>query len=208
MSDAPGPVTERAGRAGHDSADDAAVVRRSVGEPGCFAVLFDRHAAAIYRYVARRLGPDAADDLCSETFLIAFQRRARYDRAQPDARPWLYGIATNLISRRRREEIRFFHALARMSFRAPGAPGADQVAEWVDAQAVSGQLAAALASLPGPCRDTLLLIASGLSHQEVAQALGVPIGTVASRLARARRRLRSALGGDNPAQGKGEMSDG
>lgn len=194
MRDTPGPVTEQAGRAGQDGADDAALIERSIGEPDCFAWLFDRHAAAIYRYIARRLGPDAADDLCSEAFLIAFQRRARYDREQPDARPWLYGIATNLVSRHRRDEIRFFRAIARMSANPPDEPAADQR---VDAQAVNGQLAAALASLPDSHRDTLLLVASGLSHEEVARALGVPAGTVASRLARARRKLRAALGADN-----------
>ena len=62
-------------------------------------MLFDRHAPAIGRYVARRLGPDTADDLVAETFLVAFRRRGRYDLAYGDARPWLYGIATRLIGR-------------------------------------------------------------------------------------------------------------
>jgi len=200
MSDAPGPVTEGRVSARQDRLADAALIERSIGEPGCFALLFDRHAPAIYRYIARRLGPDAADDLSSEVFLIAFQRRDRYDRARPDARPWLYGIATNLISRRSRDEVRFLRAIARMSISPAAEPVADQVTQRVDAQALSGQLAAALTRLPGPYRDTLLLVASGLSHEEVAQALGIPAGTVASRLARARSKLRAALGGDNPAQ--------
>jgi RNA polymerase sigma factor (sigma-70 family) len=203
MSDSPGPVTEDEAPASRDGPVDAALIERSIREPGCFALLFDRHAPAIYRYIARRLGPDAADDLSSEVFLIAFQRRDSYDLAQPNARPWLYGIATRLISRRSRDEVRFFRAIARMSVSPAAEPVADQVTERVDAQALSGRLAAALASLHSPYRDTLLLVASGLSHEEVARALKIPPGTVASRLARARRKLRAALGGDNPAQVRG-----
>jgi RNA polymerase sigma factor (sigma-70 family) len=90
-----------------------------------------------------------------------------------------------------------------MSVSPAAEPVADQVTERVDAQALSGRLAAALASLHSPYRDTLLLVASGLSHEEVARALKIPPGTVASRLARARRKLRAALGGDNPAQVRG-----
>jgi RNA polymerase sigma-70 factor (ECF subfamily) len=175
-----------------------------MGEPGCFAILFDRHAPAIYRFIARRLGRDVADDLLSETFLIAFQRRSSYVRTHVDARPWLYGIATNLIGRRRREEVRFLRAITRTVISLPVEPVADRVTERVDAQAVGSELAAALASLSGPHRDTLLLIASGLSHAEVAQALGIPAGTVASRLARARRQLRAALSGHSPARAEGE----
>ncbi|HEY7143318.1 MAG TPA: RNA polymerase sigma factor [Streptosporangiaceae bacterium] len=191
-------VTARDGRAQQDDADDAGLIERSIGAPDCFAALFDRHAPAIYRYVARRLGPDAADDLVAEAFLVAFQRRGSYDRTQADARPWLYGIATNLIGRRRRDEVRFLRAIARAGVSPAAEPFADQVTERVDAQAVRGQLAAALGGLSSPLRDTVLLVASGLSHEEVARALGVPAGTVASRLARARGRLRSALGGVNP----------
>lgn len=200
MSEARGPLTGRTALAWEESGGDGAVIERSIGEPGCFAIVFDRHAAAIYRFIARRLGSDVADDLVSEVFLIAFQRRGGYDQAQADARPWLYGIATNLIGRRRREEVRFLRAIARTDFSLPVESVEDRVAERVDAQAVSSQLAAALASLPGLHRDTLMLVASGLSHHEAAQALGVPAGTVASRLARARRKLRAALGGQNPAQ--------
>jgi RNA polymerase sigma-70 factor, ECF subfamily len=204
MSEAPQPVTDHQARSRSDDASDAALIGRSVGEPDCFARLFDRHATAIYRYVARRLGSDAADDLASEVFLIAFQHRGRYDQAQPDARPWLYGIATNLISRRRRDEVRFFRALARVAEHPAAEPLADRVTQRVDAEAVTGRLAAALASLPGSYRDTLLLIASGLSQQEAARALAVPAGTVASRLARARARLRAALTADDLALMKGE----
>ncbi|MGW4499222.1 RNA polymerase sigma factor [Micromonospora sp. NPDC004336] len=85
---------------------DAEVIERSVREPESFAGIFDRHAPHIHRYLARRLGAGIADDLAAETFLVAFRRRERYDTAYPDARPWLYGIATNLVSQHRREEER------------------------------------------------------------------------------------------------------
>jgi DNA-directed RNA polymerase specialized sigma24 family protein len=83
---------------------DAGVIERSWHEPEQFAMLFDRHARLIHRYVARRVGGEAADDLVAETFLAAFGKRRRYDTSYSDARPWLYGIATNLIGQHRRDE--------------------------------------------------------------------------------------------------------
>ena len=88
--------------------DDAAVIEASRAEPDRFASLFDRHAPYIHRYLARRVGRQAADDLVAETFLVAFRKRAGYDRRYRDARPWLYGIATNLVAQHRREEARQF----------------------------------------------------------------------------------------------------
>src|SRR5690348_3937017 len=96
--------------AGPAAGDDAALIERSYHAPECFGVLFDRHAPEISRYVTRRLGPDAADDLVAETFLVAFRKRGHYDPACHDARPWLYGIATRLIGRHRRDEVRFFQS--------------------------------------------------------------------------------------------------
>jgi RNA polymerase sigma factor (sigma-70 family) len=187
---------------GPSEADDAALIRRSVDVPEVFAQLFDRHGEALHRYIARRLGADAADDLVSEAFLIAFTRRADYDGVYRDARPWLYGIATNLIGRRRRDEIRFLRALSRVGADVDTELSEDRVIDKVAAQAVRGRLLHALAGLPAAYRDTLLLVASGLSHDEVAAALNVPAGTIASRLARARGKLRSALGGANPVQAR------
>jgi RNA polymerase sigma-70 factor (ECF subfamily) len=94
-------------------ADDATVIDRSRREPEAFAEIFRRHAAEIKRFVTRRLGPDRAEDVVGETFLTAFRLRTRYDLARPDARPWLYGIATNLIGRHKRTEARQFRTLAR-----------------------------------------------------------------------------------------------
>jgi RNA polymerase sigma factor (sigma-70 family) len=185
------------------AAADAALIAQSLRIPERFAVIFDRHGEAIHRYVARRLGPDVADDLAAETFLLAFQRRDGYDITCPDARPWLYGIATNLIARRRQAEARFYRAIARTSVDPAAEPVEDMVTARVSAQASRGRLAAALAALSPGDRDVLLLTASGLSYAETARALGLPVGTVSSRLARARTRVREALGGVNPA-GTGE----
>ncbi|MGH3421224.1 MAG: RNA polymerase sigma factor [Streptosporangiaceae bacterium] len=97
-----------------EAMNDAELISRSRRVPECFALLFDRHATALYRYVARRLGRDTCDDLVAETFTIAFRRRDSYDAAHADARPWLYGIATKLIWRHRRDEVRYLQAIARL----------------------------------------------------------------------------------------------
>ena len=185
-----------------DSVSDASVIERSWDEPDTFAVLFNRYADDIHRYAARRLGTEAADDLMAETFVIAFQQRRRYDVSRPQARPWLYGIVTNLVGQHRRAEARRLRALSRAATASPaeGEPLADRVAAKVSAEGSRGQLAGALAALPARHRDVLLLIAWGdLDYAEAAEALGVPVGTVRSRLHRARTKLRQALGGSDPA---------
>jgi DNA-directed RNA polymerase specialized sigma24 family protein len=96
-----------------ERADDAAVIEQSWHEPETFAELYDRYAAPIHRYVTRRLGDGAADDVVAETFLAAFRMRRRYDLSRSDARPWLYGIAANMIGKHRRAEVRMLRALAR-----------------------------------------------------------------------------------------------
>jgi RNA polymerase sigma factor (sigma-70 family) len=199
---ATGPAAAWPGDAEVSGADDATLIGHSLDAPECFGVLFDRHAPAIHRYVTQRLGPDAADDLVSETFLVAFRKRRHYDVAYPDARPWLYGIATRLVGRRQRDEVRFFRAIARTGIDPAAEPLADQVTNRVAAQAARRELAAALARLSQAQRDVLLLVASGLGYQEAALALQVPAGTVSSRLARARRKVRGSLSGQDPAQAR------
>ena len=201
-------MTGRAGCAASDSADapdDAAVIRRSLQEPGHFALLFQRHAPEIQRYVVRRLGTDAADDVVAETFLAAFGQRAGYDGTRTDARPWLYGIATHMIGRYRRSEIRQYRLLARTGADPVLEPFTDQVDAAVSARATRRQLAAALARLPAVHRDTLLLVAWGdLSYVEAAAALGVAVGTIRSRMNRARHMLRLALGDVDPSALRGD----
>ena len=180
--------------------DDARVIESSWREPQRFAVLFDRHAPHIHRYLARRVGRQVADDLVGETFLAAFARRDRYDLAYTDARPWLYGIATNLAGQHHRDEARQ-HRIRQATAAEPAVPGhAEQVAADVTAQAMRTLLGTALAALPAADRDVLLLIAwEQLTYQEVSRALAIPVGTVRSRLHRARVRVRQILAGTDAA---------
>ena len=185
--------------AGDARLDDAALIERSWHEPEAFAALYDRHAAPIHRFAGRRLGDQMADDVVGETFLAAFRRRKRYDLRRADARPWLYGIAANVIGKHRRAEVRMLRAFARTGADPVAAGHADLVDSRVCAAAVQRDLAAALAGLPAGDRDVLLLIAwADLSYEETAAALGIPVGTVRSRLHRARRKVREALGGQDP----------
>ncbi|GAA1208119.1 RNA polymerase sigma factor [Pseudonocardia alaniniphila] len=177
-------------------ADDSAVLVASLARPDEFALIFDRHAAAIRSYCARRVGASTAEDLVAEVFLTAFEQRGRFDPARAVV-PWLFGIATNLLRRFHRQEQRGFRAIARTG-RDPVMEGmAERIAERVDAGRFSRELAAALAAMPGTERDVLLLFAwADLGYAEIAEALSIPVGTVRSRLSRGRARLRSAL----PAQ--------
>jgi RNA polymerase sigma factor (sigma-70 family) len=179
----------------HD-ADDDEVIARSLRDPDQFAAIYERHFADIYQYLAERLGSTVADDLAAETFLVAFRKRHRVDPALGSVRPWLYGIATNLIGQHRRQETRRYRALSRAGRRllTSTESHADRIANAVAAESVGPSLASALAELGQGDRDVLLLTAIGeLSHQEIASALKIPHGTVGSRLNRARRELQKAL---------------
>ena len=193
---------------GGGQVDDAAAIERSLVESELFAVIFDRHAPYIHRYLARRLGWEIADDLVGETFLVAFRRRRTYDLGRADARPWLYGIATNLVSQHRRDEVRRLR-LQRVDLASDVLPAHDdRVAARVVAQSMRAPLTAALAGLSSDDRDVLLLIAwEQLSYDEVAAALSIPVGTVRSRLNRARRKVRTVLGDGDPAMTFQEVLD-
>jgi RNA polymerase sigma factor (sigma-70 family) len=178
---------------------DAQLLQASMSDPDRFAELYDRHAARLYGYAYRRVGPDVADDVVAETFLAAFRKRGRYDATRADALPWLFGIVSREISRHHRKEKARLRALSRIGPEPPADGVADRVAADVSAQAVRGPLAAALSRLSAGDRDVLLLIAWGcLGYAEVAAALQIPVGTVRSRLNRARRKVREALGGTDP----------
>jgi RNA polymerase sigma-70 factor, ECF subfamily len=125
--------------------------------------------------------------------------RRRYDLNRPDARPWLFGIVTKLISRQRRREAAHYRALTRSPLDLVAEGPADAVAAHVSASATRPALVSALGALSAGDRDVLLLIAWGdLSYEETAEALGIPVGTVRSRLNRARRKVRAELGQTNP----------
>jgi RNA polymerase sigma factor (sigma-70 family) len=183
---------------------DAAIIAASLDEPVQFATIFDRHATVLHRYLVRRLGPEDADTMVGEVFRIAFEKRATYDLDRPTARPWLYGIATNLLAKHRRREARRIHATARLAAqRLPPIDVADGVSDAIDASERWQRVADAVTSLPEPERDALLLhVWEGLSYEDVADALAIPVGTVRSRLHRARGRLRELAGASG-----GEVAD-
>jgi RNA polymerase sigma-70 factor (ECF subfamily) len=144
--------------------------------------LFELHFDSVYGFLARRVGPDAGRDLAAETFVQALAGRRRFDPRRGEPRAWLFGIAHNLLRHHYRDEERRLAALARAE------PARD------DAAADEPRLAAALAALSVEERDALLLYAwADLSYDEIAAALAVSVGTVRSRLHRARARLREAL---------------
>ena len=171
---------------------DAAVIAASLETPVAFGTIFDRHATVLHRYFVRRLGPDEAESMVGEVFRIAFEKRHTYDLLRPTARPWLYGIATNVLAKHRRTEARRIRAVARLAAqRLPPVDLADRVSATADATDLWPRVADAVTSLPESERDALVLhVWEGLSYEEVADALGVPVGTVRSRLHRARTRLR------------------
>ncbi|WP_232344208.1 RNA polymerase sigma factor [Actinoplanes awajinensis] len=184
---------------------DVTTLLGSRADPDLFAVLFDRYFAELRHYAASRLGGERGDDLAAETFLVAFRTRDRFRTDGPgggNVRAWLYGIATNLIHRQRRDEQRRYRALARAGAVADrGTSGDDATVARVTAGALQPALARALAALPARDRDVLLLTAvAQLDYAEVSAALGVPPGTVGSRLTRARRAVRAAFGGDDPTR--------
>ncbi|RFU36631.1 RNA polymerase sigma factor [Actinomadura logoneensis] len=173
---------------------DAELLATSVRDGDRFSTVYDRHYADIHRYVAGRLGPQAAEDVVAEVFLAAFRGRAAFDPARGSVRPWLYGIATNLIGQHRRTETRRYQALAQVPPDRHPDGHEDRVAASVSAERLQPSLARALAGLSGKDRDVVLLKAlSQLTHEEIADVLGIPYGTVGSRLNRARRKLRAAL---------------
>ncbi len=182
-----------------DPMTDAELIMRACTQPRWFSVVFDRHFITIHRYLSRRVGSGAADDLAGEVFRVAFERRHSFDSQYDNARPWLYGIATNLVHRERRSEQRRLRALQRFAARAAvpaGDDAFDLAEERVDAETAAQSAAYALTRLPYADRDALVLFAvEGLSYGEVADALAIPIGTVRSRISRGRRRLRELLDG-------------
>jgi RNA polymerase sigma-70 factor, ECF subfamily len=174
---------------------DAEVMAETRSSPVLFAVIFDRHFDTIHRYLDRRAGRDAADDLAGEVFRIAFEQRRRFKAMHESALPWLYGLATNVLLKHWRLGAREERALERVGRRIePQDPETSTADSRLDAEPIGRELAAALAQLPESDRDVVILIAwEELSYREVAAALAIPEGTVRSRLNRARRTLRAAL---------------
>jgi RNA polymerase sigma factor (sigma-70 family) len=171
---------------------DAEVIGRSLGEPEAFGEIYDRHAAALLRFLGRRVGAKVAEGLVGELFRIAFERRKAFDPSRGSALPWLYGIGSNLLLKHRRGEARRLRASARMAADDAADKRANSAA--LDARLLFPRVADAIEALPDDEREALLLFAwEELSYQSMAEALDLPIGTVRSRLNRARVRLRELL---------------
>jgi len=177
---------------------DGQAIAASLADPRAFGVIFERHFGAIHNYLRRRLNRQLADELASQTFLVAFDRRASFDHRRSDSRPWLFGIATNLARNHRRREIRELRAITELT--PDPVLGIDGVESRIDAERMRGVLAQALADLPSEEADVLLLLVwAELDQPEIADALAIPVGTVKSRLSRARRRLQAELALAQPA---------
>ncbi|MGB4135844.1 MAG: RNA polymerase sigma factor [Microbacterium sp.] len=170
---------------------DSEIIAQSIAEPEAFSEIFERHVRPVGGYIRRRIGADAVDDALSETFLVAFRRRASFDGLFESALPWLLGIATRVVKSFRAAEARQWR-----SFEASAGATVDAglvhaaTDDRLDAEAALRALAPRIAALSAKDRDTLLLYAwADLTYEQIAAALGVPIGTVRSRLNRVRRKL-------------------
>jgi RNA polymerase sigma factor (sigma-70 family) len=176
-----------------DRRTDAEVLAVSLVEPRAFMVVFDRHFGAIARYLGRRLRWSVAEELTAEVFATAFASRFRYDVRRADALPWLYGISANLLRAHARREERELELLARTA----ADPLASRFESTDELAGLEPSLAAGLLRLSVDEREVLLLFAwADLGYEQIAEALAVPVGTVKSRLNRARGALRAALGDD------------
>jgi RNA polymerase sigma factor (sigma-70 family) len=165
---------------------DGERIASSISEPDAFGAIFERHFDAIHRYVARRLGSGLADDIAATVFAEAFAGRARFLSDLQDARPWLYGIATNLIRR--------YHRRERAAWRAYARHGVDPLGIDAEPRLDEVAVARALSRIAKADRDALLLMVwADLTYGEIAEALGIPVGTVRSRIHRARGHLQSQL---------------
>jgi RNA polymerase sigma factor (sigma-70 family) len=169
---------------------DDDVLARSLVDPGAFGDLFDRHARVVHAYVGRRLGDGLADDVVAETFRIAFERRATFDPELGEVRTWLFGIATNVIRQHARAEERRLRALGSVR------PVSDQ------SHGSTVDIGESLARLESSDREVVVLIAwEDMTYQQAADVLGIPIGTVRSRLNRARTQLRNSLAQEEKRHG-------
>jgi RNA polymerase sigma-70 factor, ECF subfamily len=188
---------------GSRAGTDADAIAASLASPRAFETVFDRHFPAVSRYLRRRLSYPVADELAAEVFTTAFRARRSYDLDRPDALPWLYGIAANLLRRHGREEQRELAAYARTAADAMAAAAGEPFEELVR-RAIEPELAGALAELEPRDREVLLLYAwAGLGYGDIAFALDLPVGTVKSRLNRARAHVRAAL---DPQPASGEQA--
>jgi RNA polymerase sigma factor (sigma-70 family) len=174
--------------------EDRDFIAASFEDPEAFAAIFDRHFGAVHRFLDRRVGTDAAGRLAGEVFRIAFERRDRFDPTRASALPWLYGIAHKQVLGEYRSRGRHLRAIGRLSAERTIDDVTAEIEARVDAAAAWPGILGALRQLSDGERDVLLLVAwEEMAYDEVADTLGIPIGTVRSRMHRARARLRELI---------------
>lgn len=173
---------------------DSVVARASLEDPERFSVIFERHHRVVWTYLARVAGPDVADEIAGDVFVTAFARRDRFDPDRGEVRSWLYGIAANLVRTRFRSERRARRAFARAATRGVEVDPMRLVDDAAELADTSRRVRMAIARLSSEDRELFVLYAwEQLSYAQIAEALDVPIGTVRSRLSRARGRLRELV---------------
>ncbi|MEV7991470.1 RNA polymerase sigma factor [Streptomyces sp. NPDC086077] len=178
--------------------------RVRAGDHQAFGELFDAYARSVYNHAYRLTGDWAsAEDIVSLTFLDAWRLREKVDDEGGSLRPWLLGIATNVARNTRRAARRHAAAVARLPRDEPERDFAEEVAGRIDDAAQLALVRTALARLRRAEREVLALcVWSGLDYQAAAEALGVPVGTVRSRLSRARTKLAKHM---EPPGARGQM---
>jgi RNA polymerase sigma factor (sigma-70 family) len=177
----------------YSEVSDADLVSMAAKDPEAFGELFKRHSRAVYAYCARRTSdPHLAEDLTSVVFLEAFRRRRKLQLSHTSALPWLLGVANNVTRNAERSLRRYRSALGRVPPPSDLASAEDDAIEHIRAQEAVAQAMEALRPLSQAERDVVFLVLwSELSYADAASSLGIPIGTVRSRLASARQKLAS-----------------
>ena len=187
-----GPTQERS---------DNEIISESLTNPSAFSQLFERYVRDISRYITRRSNLDIAEDLVADTFVAAFQSRGSFNGAVSNARPWLYGIAVNVLRHYNRDEGRRARFLRerrhRLAFDRGGSDWdspSDNPNDCVDLYRFRPNIEAALLQIDADALEPLLLLAyAELTYEEIAYTLGIPLGTVRSRISRSRKKLRKLL---------------
>jgi RNA polymerase sigma-70 factor, ECF subfamily len=184
----------------NSKSSDAALISRSLADPEAFSLIVERHATALFRYLASRVDRASSEDLLADVFEAAFRARHRYDGHYDDALPWLLGIAANVIRHHRRSQTRYTSMLRRLTLLHGSTQEPSEVRDAVVVVELRDRMQCVrrgFASLNDKHRDVLVLSAGlGLSYEDISRALGVSVGTVRSRIFRARTRLRELLDAD------------
>lgn len=179
----------------NDGRSDSEIIAESVAHPEEFGLIFERHHPRVFRFVAHRLGPSEAGDVAADVFVAAFRVRHRFDSSHADALPWLYGIAYNVVGDSLRKSGRESRLVLTTDLSSVGSA---EVSYQADDRLVADRLALdldrAVASLNKRDRETFLLFAlEDLGYSEIADVLGIPVGTISSRIHRCRRQIREAI---------------